>query len=148
MNGISDEELLAVYRIQGTLEATANTVGMTREGVRYRLKGMGVDTSNPERYSEKPTLCVPPKDCELCGEVFYPKDSLSAFRRQRFCSVLCRGRATRAERHSYSDAALLEAVKELRHPVKIAQHFGVTRSAVMSRLGAIYFDALLAEGES
>jgi DNA-binding protein Fis len=95
---ISDEELVAVWQIAGTLQATGEIVGLSRERVRQRLKRQGF-FSDAERG---PRTLSREHRCAYCGEVFY-----HVLPDQAHCSSKCAARAKQIP-----DSRILEALAQ------------------------------------
>lgn len=150
----SEEQIAAVYGIQGTLQATADLLGMTREGVRLALQRIGIDTSNREARGDAVSYAaseraaarpVPDRICERCGaKTPYPV----GYGKKRFAALrFCFKCAKRADRRGgcVPDEELLDLVQELGHLQDVADRLQVTSLAVRVRLGTILFHWLTQE---
>jgi hypothetical protein len=144
----TDEAVLAAYRQHGSLNQAGKALGYSREYVRQRLDRMGIETRNPaRRKTSRNRTEISPRDCPVCGKVIPTAGrSPGAYRRIKTCGDECGRKHRRSQLIGSSDQELYAAVYEHRIPQKIGQALGRTRHAVMHRLGRIYLDWLLEEG--
>jgi hypothetical protein len=132
----TDGQVAIVYGIQGTLRATADLLGLSRETVRKSLKRSGIETSNADGRGAKFRNLEPPaRTCEQCG---LPRKNS----RSRHCGV-CAVRESGKTRRRISDARLVDAIRSTRDIKTVAETFAMSSLGVRARLGTIYFYQLI-----